>query len=64
MEGPAFFRLPIELRLHIYRYALYDRAAITIGSAQLVGSPPDIVHKLYVRRLRLSSRSYIFIDTR
>ncbi|KAK3670952.1 hypothetical protein LTR78_009230 [Recurvomyces mirabilis] len=40
-------RLPIELRLQIYGYALQDNTRLTIGSAELVGSHPDIVHRLY-----------------
>jgi hypothetical protein len=41
-----FMGLPTELRLLIFEYALVDASAITIGSAELVGSHPDIVHRL------------------
>ncbi|KAK4550634.1 hypothetical protein LTR36_000213 [Oleoguttula mirabilis] len=39
--------LPVELRLHIYSFALLDNPTITIGSAELVGKHPDIIHRLY-----------------
>ena len=44
---PPFLRLPTELRLLIYGFALHDAPAITIGTAELAGSNPDIVHRLY-----------------
>ena len=43
-----FLGLPTELRLLIYAFALLDGPAITIGTAELVGPHPDIVHRLYV----------------
>nr|OQO30366.1 hypothetical protein B0A51_02033 [Rachicladosporium sp. CCFEE 5018] len=43
----AFLGLPTELRLQIYDIALYQSSQITIGSAELTGSAPDIVHRLY-----------------
>jgi hypothetical protein len=46
LDSCPFMRLPTELRLLIYSYALVDTPAITIGSAMLVGSHPDIVHRL------------------
>jgi hypothetical protein len=46
LDNCPFMRLPTELRLLIYSYALVDTPAITIGSAMLVGSHPDIVHRL------------------
>ncbi|KAK5172559.1 uncharacterized protein LTR77_002679 [Saxophila tyrrhenica] len=46
-EPCHFLRLPTELRLQIYAYALHEHPYITIGSAQLVGRHADIVHKLY-----------------
>ncbi|KAK3631475.1 hypothetical protein LTR56_016839 [Elasticomyces elasticus] len=42
-----FFVLPVELRLHIYSFAVLDDPSITIGTAELIGSHPDIVHRLY-----------------
>ncbi|KAK1055751.1 hypothetical protein LTR74_015462 [Friedmanniomyces endolithicus] len=42
-----FFRLPVELRLHIYSFAVLDNPSITIGSAELLGPHPDIIHRLY-----------------
>ena len=42
-----FFRLPVELRLHIYSFAVLDNPSITLGSAELIGSHPDIIHRLY-----------------
>lgn len=39
--------LPVELRLHIYSFALLDNPTITIASAELVGKHPDIIHRLY-----------------
>ena len=46
-----FLGLPTELRLLIYGFALLDGPAITIGTAELKGSHPDIVHRLYVSHL-------------
>ena len=45
-EESLFLRLPTELRLHIYEYALSGSDTITIGTAQLFGRHPDIVHRL------------------
>lgn len=42
-----FLDLPTEIRLLIYSFALIDSTAITISSAALCGSYPDIVHRLY-----------------
>lgn len=51
MANPAnrciFLELPVELRLGIYSYAILDCKHITIGTAKLVGSSPDIVYRLY-----------------
>lgn len=47
-EHCPFLGLPAELRLLIYDFALLDAQVITIGSAELVGARPDIVHRLYV----------------
>lgn len=44
----SFQSLPVELRLLIYSFALVESPAITIGTAELVGSHSDIVHRLYV----------------
>ena len=38
--------LPPELRLDIYDHVLFDAEAITISSAPVVGSPPDVVRHL------------------
>ncbi|OQN99996.1 hypothetical protein B0A48_14201 [Cryoendolithus antarcticus] len=43
----AFLGLPTELRLQIYDIALHQSSQITIGSAELTGSAPDIIHRLY-----------------
>ncbi|TKA83078.1 hypothetical protein B0A55_00934 [Friedmanniomyces simplex] len=42
-----FLLLPVELRLLIYSFAVLDNPSITIGSAELVGSHPDMIHRLY-----------------
>ncbi|KAK5108901.1 hypothetical protein LTR62_007703 [Meristemomyces frigidus] len=42
-----FLHLPVELRLQIYSYVLLDNSRITIGSAELVGSHPGIIHRIY-----------------
>ncbi|KAK0249630.1 hypothetical protein B0A54_09981 [Friedmanniomyces endolithicus] len=47
MTTCPLFLLPVELRLHIYSFAVLDTPSITIGSAELVGSHPDIIHRLY-----------------
>lgn len=39
--------LPLELRLHIFSYALLDSPTITIGTAELVGPHHEIIHRLY-----------------
>ncbi|KAK3112298.1 hypothetical protein LTR53_011564 [Teratosphaeriaceae sp. CCFEE 6253] len=46
-DSCPFMHLPVELRLHIYSFALLDNPAITIGSALLTGPHSDIVHRLY-----------------
>lgn len=43
----AFLNLPVELRLHIYTFALVDNPTLTISSAELVGAHPDVIHRLY-----------------
>ncbi|EMC96467.1 hypothetical protein BAUCODRAFT_44464, partial [Baudoinia panamericana UAMH 10762] len=40
-------RLPVELRLHIYSFALLEREIWTIGAAQIVGKQHEILHRLY-----------------
>ncbi|KAK3700644.1 hypothetical protein LTR37_015833 [Vermiconidia calcicola] len=45
-----FLQLPTELRLVIYSFALLDSPVVTVGSAELVGSHPDVVHRLYGQR--------------
>lgn len=42
-----FLALPVELRLQIYAACLLDSPAITISSAEITGSHPDIIHRLY-----------------
>ena len=42
-----FLELPVELRLHVYAFALLDHPTVTIGTAQLTGAPPDIIHRLH-----------------
>jgi hypothetical protein len=44
---PCFLRLPVELRLNIYSYAILDCTHITIGTAKLQGSHADIIHRQY-----------------
>lgn len=39
--------LAVELRLLIYSYAILDSRHITIGTSELVGSCPDILHRQY-----------------
>lgn len=43
---PPFLRLPIEIRLVIFELAFLETPNVTIGTAELVGSHPDIVHRL------------------
>lgn len=43
----AFLALPIELRLSIYGFVTEDASAMTVGIAELQGSPADIVHRQY-----------------
>jgi len=44
---PFLDRLPTELRLHIYSFALHHSQTITISTTELVGKLPDVVHRLY-----------------
>lgn len=39
--------LPLEIRLLIYGFAIVESDSITISSAQLTGTCPDIVNRLY-----------------
>lgn len=47
MAGPTFLDLPLELRLLIYSYALSTPSAYTISTAQLHGTYPAILDRLY-----------------
>jgi len=47
MSCPFLNRLPTELRLHIYSFALLDSPIVTISTAELVGAHPDVIHRLY-----------------
>lgn len=38
----AFLRIPPELRLAIYKFALLDTLCVTIGHAEVVGKPYDV----------------------
>lgn len=38
-----FLRIPPELRLTIYDFALLDCPCVTIGHAEVVGKPADVV---------------------
>ncbi|KAF2765103.1 hypothetical protein EJ03DRAFT_331298 [Teratosphaeria nubilosa] len=42
-----FLDLPVELRLQIYEHILLGNSTITIGTAQVKGRYPDVVHRLY-----------------
>lgn len=46
-EDCPFLALPTELRLLIYGFTLLNCQTITIGSAEILGSEPDIVQRLY-----------------
>ena len=44
--------LPLELRREIYNHALFDSDIITIASAPVIGSCPDVLHHLaFTKRL-------------
>jgi len=42
-----FLALPTELRLEIYSHTLLDSPAITISSAEVTGTHPDVIHRLH-----------------
>lgn len=40
-----FLAIPPELRLCIYEFALLDSTCVTIGHAEVVGKPADVVSR-------------------
>ncbi|KAI5357734.1 hypothetical protein Slin14017_G117470 [Septoria linicola] len=46
----ALLELPVELRLEIYAFAVLDCKYVTIGTAKIEGSLPNVVHRLYGRQ--------------